>query len=91
MADFKTQALLLIDSVRSGEIDVTTFCERYETLWNFERKLQELNDKDSELLEALFDIAAAYSPNLEERDRIPRYKSERDVLDKAAEVRKRLS
>ena len=85
MADSHS-AVALVDSYLAGELEISEFCDRYERWWNFERRPGAVGAAAA-ALEALFDIAARYSPYPEDRAKWPGYQDEASVRAAAAHAR----
>lgn len=81
----------LIESVFVQEISVGTFCEHFERVYNFELEVAGLTATERSVFEELFNKVVYYSPFPEERQKIPNYLSEKDILDGVRKARDELN
>ena len=79
-------AISLIDDLLQGIIPVKDFCARYEQHWNFYWAGRD-QVPAADQFARLFNVVAWYSPYPDERDLIPNYTSEEQVLAVARDVR----
>jgi hypothetical protein len=79
--DTSAQLVELIFSELPGDAAATDrFRETYEQLFTFELDRSTLSEDELTALKRLFDIVVWYSPFEDERNDIPHYKSEGDVV-----------
>lgn len=82
-----TTFLNLIDAVQQGSMSVGEFASAVEQEWNFGGERATLSEAEKAPIQRLFDVVVYYSPLPDERDRIPIYRSEREVLVAAQRCR----
>lgn len=62
-----------------GSMDVSTFCQRFESLWNFEVERLSFSSEELAALDALFDEVALFSPLPRAEWGYPGYRDESQV------------
>lgn len=80
MHQWGTRAHVLMRDCLAGRLSVEDFTAEYEHLWNFDPDRAELSARDLAIYERLFDVAAWYTPVVEDRAAYPGHKNEQDVL-----------
>ena len=72
-------ALQLMERLIAREISVPEFCSLYEHHFNFDWPNRS-SEPQAELFDKLFDVVAWYTPFPEERELIPNYTGDEDIL-----------
>ena len=70
----------LVRLVSTDAIQIDDFCRQFEALYNLQLDKKELDDVESTAFRALFDNVVWYSPFPAERQRIPNYLGEQEIL-----------
>ena len=83
-------AVELMDKLLSGELIVRDFCARYEQLYNFDWPNRR-GEVQAELFGNLFEVVVWYSPYPEEREVVPNYKNEAEVISLVQSVRSQVA
>jgi hypothetical protein len=81
---------LLLNSLLNNEISVEVFCIEFEKSYNFELRQLHLSDNAHIALESLFNKVVYFSPFPNERQQIPNYLDEQEILTAARETRDKL-
>ena len=81
MPSWSERAQQLMDEYLAEKIDVQRFCSAYEQMWNFDEDRAALSAADLAVFEKLLDMTAWYTPVAEDRQTVPRYKDEAEVLN----------
>lgn len=83
--DFSPRSRLLryLDLFVKGEMDAESFCGSFEQVYNLELNKADLDPVEAKVLASLFEKVAWFSPIETERQQIPNYVGERDVLAEA--------
>jgi hypothetical protein len=71
----------LLPRLRSGDLDVPTFCSAFERIYNLELDRKELSDHETLVFSELFDRVVWFSPYAAERREIPNYLSEEEIVN----------
>ena len=90
MPEARAKLVMLLDGLISGSLSTSEFCENYEHTWNFELKRGELEPREAEIFNAVFDIVVWYSPYPEDRKAYPGYKNEETILRSVHEARSKI-
>jgi hypothetical protein len=69
-----------IQELISGRIDILSFCQAFETIYNLETEKSELTPAERMAFEEIFKQVIWYSPYADEREKIPNYVGEESVL-----------
>ena len=72
--------LSMIDALERGDVSARAFSSAVEHEWNFGDERATLSVKERAAVQRLFDVVVYYSEFREERERIPIYRNEEDVL-----------
>ena len=78
--DARDRLIRLMKLLRNGSISVEAFSSQYEEIWNFDLALANQPPEALDIFERVFNVAAFYSPVLEDRVRYPGFKSEEEVV-----------
>jgi len=70
----------LLRGVKGGDVSVFAFCENFERLYNFELDRKSLSEKEKGAFADLFNKVVWFSPYPEEREAVPHYLSEAEIL-----------
>lgn len=73
----------LTELLLEQQMDVSTFCEQFESIFNFELERDQVSPEKWEACEELFNKVVYYSPFPEERENIPHDLSEQDIIEAA--------
>lgn len=79
LADFLTE-----------KIDVSHFCEHFETTYNFEIDRSALRQAEIEAFDVLLNEVAHYSPFIEDRAKYSGYRNEKQIRHAALQTRSAL-
>lgn len=79
--------ITLIDALERGEMSAKDFSSIVEREWNFGDERATLSENERAAVRSLFDVVVYYSEFREERERIPIYRDEEDVLTAARACR----
>lgn len=86
MNDSNSQAVVveslhaLLRGVKRGDVSVLAFCENFERLYNFELDRKSLSEKQKGAFADLFNKVVWFSPYSKEREVVPYYLSEAEIL-----------
>ena len=80
----------LIELLLEQQLDVSTFCEQFESIYNFELERNHASPEKWAAFEELFNKVVYYSPFPEEREKIPNYLSEQEIIEAANVARNKL-
>jgi hypothetical protein len=81
----------LLDLLRSSRLSVEAFCSQFETTYNLELDKRELAPVEKTAFAMLFEKVIWYSPLPEERQSIPNYLGEAEILAAVADAERILS
>ena len=73
----------IIELVLAGKMDIGDFCEEFERIYNFELEKANLSEKEQQVFETLFNRVVYYSPFAGEREKIPNYLGEDEIIESA--------
>ena len=83
--DFSPKGRLLtyLDLFARGEMDASLFAGNFEQVYNLELNKADLSPAEAAAFASLFEKVAWFSPIEEERQKIPNYVGERELLSEA--------
>jgi hypothetical protein len=83
--DFSPKARLLsyLDLFTQGKMEVQTFCDSFEHVYNMELDKAELNTTEAKAFSSLFNKVVWFSPFEDERKKIKNYIGGNEVLAEA--------
>lgn len=90
-SDPRTRLYILMERLREGATTVEEFCSQFEKTYNLDLDKAQLSDTESIAFSALFDKIVWYSPFPEERQKIPNYLDEKDILAAVNEAERTLA
>ena len=78
---YKQQLYDLIKMYLSKKIDTQYFCDTFEDIYNLKLNKNELSSAEHKIFDRIFDRVVWYSPYEKERDEIPNYLGDSQILE----------
>lgn len=79
-ASSRDRLYLLVSSVHEGKMSVRDFCQQFETTYNLQLSKEALSEAEMRIFAELFDKVVWYSPFPLERQAIPHYLGEKEIM-----------